>query len=400
MLTHKSFIFGRPRGAAVTASVILSLALAACGSSSGSSSQSASAGGASASNASGGSSSSGSFSALLKTARSASPSSYEGPTTPAKAPHNVTLAVITCSSQLSGCVSPAVGVQAAARTLGWNVHVYDGGGTPQKQNAAMLDAISAGANVIANIAIDPNLVQQGLQAAQKAKVLVVSGSDGIDTPNPVEKPGPGKLGYKFDVGPDYAALGRKAADWIIGDSGGKANVAVFSDKEFPSVLAFQNGLLAGLKTCHGCKVSPLQEFNGTQVGTTLGSQTTGYLQSNPNVNYVFSPYDPAAAAQVTAIATAGMAHRVKVVGVLGSQQNLNFIRHGQVQAADAAYDNRYMGYMIVDGIIRTLDKKPLFSPHGGNLPFVVLDKSNLPSPGSDWTASSLGYEAKFEALWK
>jgi ribose transport system substrate-binding protein len=253
--------------------------------------------------------------------------------------------------------------------------------------------------VIANIAIDPNLVQQGLRAAGKSHVVVVSGSNGIDTPNPVQKPTGGKLGYVFDVAPDYAALGRKAADWIIGDSGGKANVAVFSDKEFPSVIAFQNGLLAGLKTCSGCKVSPLQDFNGTQVGTTLGNQTTGYLRSHPDVGYVFSPYDPAAAAQVTAIATAGMANRVKVVGVLGSQQNLDFIRKGEVQAADAAYDNRYMGYMLADQINRTLANKPLFDPHGGNMPFTVLDKSNLPSPGSDWTAS-FDYPGKFSQLWK
>lgn len=379
----------RSAAAAVLAAGLLS----ACGSSSNNSSGSHSPGSSNAAD-SGGTSSS-----LLAEARSPSPSSYKGPTTPAKAPAHITLAVVECSAQLSGCVSPAVGVQQAARTLGWTVHVYDGGGTPQKENAAMLDAISAGANVIANIAIDPNLVQQGLQAAKRAKVLVVSGSDGIDTPNPVEKPSAGKLGYKFDVGPDYAALGRKAADWIIGDSQGKANVAVFSDKEFPSVLAFQAGLLQGLRTCHGCTVSPVQEFNGTEVGTTLGSQTTGYLQSHPDVNYLFSPYDPAAAAQVTAIATAGMAHRVKVVGVLGSQQNLNFIRHGQVQAADAGYDNRYMGYMIVDGIIRTLDKKPLFNPHGGNLPYVMLDKTNLPAPGANWMAS-FDYTSRFQSLWK
>lgn len=340
-----------------------------------------------------------SVASLLAQARQTTPSHYGGPTVPDKAPAHLSVAVITCSSQLSGCVSPATGVKTAARTLGWNVRVYDGGGTAPKQNAAMLDAISAGAKVIVNIAIDPNLVQQGLQAAKSAHVLVVSGSNGIDTPNPVQKPTGGKLGYVFDVSPDYAALGRKAADWIIGDSNGKANVAVFSDKEFPSVIAFQNGLLAGLKTCTGCTISPLQYFTGTQVGTTLGNQTTGYLQANPSVKYLFSPYDPAAAAQVTAIATAGLAKKVKVVGVLGSQQNIEFIRKGEVQAADAAYDNRYMGYMIVDQVIRTLDKQSLFSPHGGDLPGVVLDKSNLPKAGTDWTAG-FNYQAKFAKLWK
>jgi ribose transport system substrate-binding protein len=373
----------------VLASVLAAGALVAgCGSSSSSSSAPSGAS----------SSSSSDTSAQLKEARQTTPADFQGPTEAVKAPAKLSVAAITCSSQLSGCVSPATGLQAAGKALGWNVRVYDGGGTPQKQNAAMLDALSAGADAIVGIAIDPNLVQQGLRAAQKANVLAVSGSNGIDTPNPVQKPSGGKLGWAFDVGPDYAALGRKAADWIIGDSQGKANIAVFSDKEFPSVIAFQNGLLEGLKKCSGCKISPLQYFSGTQVGTTLANQTTGYLRSNPDVGYVFSPYDPAAAAQVTAIAQAGMANKVKVVGVLGSQQNVEFIRKGQVQAADAAYDNRYMGYMIADQIIRTLAKKPLFEPHGGNMPFTILDKENLPHAGSDWTAS-FDYPSKFSQLW-
>lgn len=391
MFSHIQHIPVRRFSAVLAAAVAAAVVTAGCGSSNGDGSAAGTGGG-----SSGGSSQ---WASLLSQARTPSPSSYQGPTTPSKAPGGVSVAVITCSSQLSGCVSPATGVQRAGGKLGWNVRVYDGGGTPQKQNAAMLDAISAGAKVIVNIAIDPNLVQQGLQAAKRAGVLVVSGSNGIDTPNPVKAAAPGKLGYPFDVGPDYAQLGRQAADWIIGDSQGKANVAVFTDPEFPSVIAFQNGLLAGLKTCGGCKISPLQAFNGTQVGTTLGTQTTGYLQSHPDVNYVFSPYDPAAAAQVTAIATAGLAHRVKLVGVLGSQQNLNFIRHGEVQAADAAYDNRYMGYMIVDQVIRLLNKQSLFSPHGGGLPGVVLDKTNVPAAGSDWTAS-FDYPTKFLRLWQ
>lgn len=335
----------------------------------------------------------------LDEARTPTPNEYQGPTDPVRKPAKLTIGIVTCSSQLSGCVSAANGIEEAARAAGFTARVYDGGGTPQKQNAAMLDAISAGADVIATTAIDPNLVQQGLRAARRAGVTVVSGSNGIDTPNPVRAPEAGKLGYVFDVAPDYAELGRKAAAWIIGDSDGKANVGLFSDRQFPSVIAFEQGLLEGMEQCGGCTVSKPQTFNGTQVGTTLGNQTTGFLRSNPDVDYVFSPYDPAAAAQVTAVAQAGMASRVKIVGVLGSQQNLEFIRQGQVQAADAAYDNRYMGYMVVDGIIRTLARAPLFRPHGGNLPGVILDESNLPEAGRDWTAD-FDYASRFTSLWR
>jgi len=182
------------------------------------------------------------------------PAEYAGPTEPAKAPDHLKVTAITCLSILHGCVSPTVGLQHAGAALGWDVAVVDGGGDPRKQNAALLDAVSAGANVVVLVAVDPAAVQLGLKAAKDAGVLVVSGSNGIDTPNPVGKPTANGLWVDFDVGPDYAALGNAAAEWIVKDSGGKGNVAVFSDKEFPSVLAFEAGLLEGLKKCSGCTI--------------------------------------------------------------------------------------------------------------------------------------------------
>jgi ribose transport system substrate-binding protein len=130
------------------------------------------------------------------------------------------------------------------------VTIVDGGGNPSKQNSAILDAVSSGSKVIALVAVDPSAVQLGLKAAKDAGVLVVSGSNGIDTPNPVVKPAANALWVAFDVGPNYAALGNAAAEWIIKDSGGKANIAVFSDKEFPSVLCVRSGPSRGPKEMH------------------------------------------------------------------------------------------------------------------------------------------------------
>jgi len=389
----------------MAALLVLLVALVAAGCGGGSSSTGSSGGGSETTasegsgggESSGGESAGGDYSAQLQESLEVSPAKFEGPTEPAKAPSGIKMTVVTCNSALSGCVSPAEGLENVAKVLGWQVTVLDGAGDPSKMNADILSGLSAGSDVIATIAIDPNLVQQGLRAAKKAGVPVVAGSNGIDTPNPVKEPEAGKLGYAFDVGPDYGALGEKVGHWIAGDSEGAANLALFSDKEFPSVLALEKGLLAGLEECEGCTVSEPQYFVGTQVGAPLEQQTAGFLRSNPEADYLFSPYDPAAAVQVPAIQKAGLSN-VKVVGVLGSQQNLEFIRQEQVQAADAAYDNNYMGWAIADQTIRQLDGQKLAEPHGENLPFIVLDKENLPPEGQNWEAE-FEYEKEFESLW-
>jgi len=338
------------------------------------------------------------YTAQLESATAEFPTEFAGPTVPVAAPADAKVAVITCYSILSGCVSPATAVQTAGETLGWDVRVFDGGGSADTQISQMLNAISWGADIILNIAIDPNAVQDGLRAAQTAGIPVGAGSNGIDTPNPVTPTAPDRLGYAFDVAPDYAALGAKAGEWITADSAGAANVVVYSDQTFPSVLALQDGLLSQLAECDGCTVSDPQYFTGDQVSQVLPQSVVSYLRSNPETDYVFMPYDPAAAAVVPALQQAGYGE-VKVIGVLGSQENLSFVREGRVQVADAAYDNTYMGYALIDQSVRTLTEQPLADPHGESLPFVVLDESNVPAEGSDWQAS-YEYASVFEKLWQ
>jgi ABC-type sugar transport system substrate-binding protein len=335
---------------------------------------------------------------MLKLARSVTPPEYAGPTVPAKAPKGINVAVVTCISVARGCVSPGEGLAHAGEKLGWNVKIYDGGGTPSKQNAAILDAVSSHVDLIATIAIDPNLIQLSLREAAKAGIPVIGGSNGIDSPNPIRAPAPNNLGFALDVSPDYGMLGLRTAQWMIADSKGKANVAFALAKEYQSNMADAAGLEKGFKDCGGCKVAEPLYFTSSQFGQ-LGQMTVDYLRAHPDVTYIHGGGDPPAAAMVAAIAQAGMADRVKILGTNGDQQNINLMLQGRVQVADGAYDNEYMGWAIADQAIRLFNKQPLFEPHGENLPFVVLDKTNLPPKGADWHADT-GYQDKFLKLWK
>ena len=285
---------------------------------------------------------------------------------------------------LHGCVSPAIGIQHAGEKLGWSVKIYDGGGTPSKQNAAILDAISSGANVIATIAIDPNLIQLSLSEAKKAGIPVVAGSNGIDTPNPVKLSAPGRprLRLRRLARLHHARRAHGAVDHRRLEGQGERRTVL--RQGIPVDHGAGSRYPEGLRRVHTCTVSKQIYFTATQIATQLGPMTVDYLRTHPDVDYIYGAFDPPVAAQVAAVAQAGMGNRVKIVGALGNQQNLDFIRKGRIQAADGAYDNEYMGWAIVDQTIRLLNKQPLFEPHGENLPFVVLDKTNLPAPGSDW----------------
>lgn len=339
------------------------------------------------------------YATMLKASRAMVPATFQGPTTRAKAPKGIKIAAITCYSILEGCVIPANGIAKAAKAIGWTERTFDGGGTPTSQNTQILNAVSWGAKVIALIAITPSAVQTGLAAAKKAGAIIVSGSSGLSSPNVTVPHAAGIIWPAFDVSPDYKSLGAHLAQWIIADSKGTANVGVYGDKEFDSINGQEKGIVPALKTCQTCTSSPVMYFTATQIGSTLGSQITGYVRSNPKVNYLYVPYDPPAAATVQALQTAGLGKQVKIVSALGNAQNLSFVKNGQVEAADAAYDNIYMGFAIVDQSIRLLNHQALIQPNGEGLPFQVLDATNLPKYSHSWTAP-YSYENKFIALWK
>ena len=56
---------------------------------------------------------------------------------------------------------------------------------------------------------------------------------------------------------------------------------------------------------------------------------------------------------------------------------------------------------VVKIIADSLNNLAYYEPLGENLPYTILDSTNLPAQGSDWNALSyFNYEAEFWSLWK
>jgi ribose transport system substrate-binding protein len=400
--------------AAVLCAAVVALAVAGCGgggSSSSSSSESEPSGAETTANeesSSGeeeeGGSSSGSFNLAeweKKTEEyEEGPTEYFGPTEPVKVPSGESLAWIPCSAVIRGCVRPVEAAGEIAEELGWTVKTYDGKGTPQGENAALEQAVAGGATVILTGGIDPHFIASGLKAAKEKGVLVASMSQGA-------KPEPN--GYPFDIGASYKELGEMIGSYVISDSGGTAVYQPFDDKSFESTVQFvENSESTVEEHCPECEVLPTQFFVGTQIETTLGPRVVSLLRSNPDINYLMGSYDPAAAGMVPAIANAGLKEQVKVVAGLGNEQNLQYVKEGNIQTADAGFDNLYMGYMAIYQVSKLLNEEPLWKTPGvtepeymysGKVPEKLFTSNNTEFETGDYVADeTVHYIAKFEKL--
>lgn len=397
--------------AVVVLAAVVSLAVAGCGgggsSSSGSSEASESSGGEAASSeeTSGeGEESSGGFD-LAKWEKKTEeyeegPTEYYGPTEPVHVPSGKKLAWIPCSAVIRGCVRPVEAAGEIAEELGWTVKSYDGKGTPQGNNAAIEQAVAGGAEVILTGGVDPHFIASGLKAAREKGVLVASMSQGAK---------PEKNGYPFDIGANYTELGEMIGSYVISDSGGKAVFLPFDDKSYESTVQFVEASEHIVEEeCPECEVLPTQFFVGTQIETTLGPRLVSLLRSNPKIDYVQGSYDPAVTGMVPAVANAGLKEQVKIVGGLGNEQNLQYVKEGNIQTADAGFDNLYMGYMAIYQVSRTLNGEKLWETPGvsepeykysGKVPEKLFTSNNTDFETGDYVADeTVHYIEKFEKL--
>lgn len=335
------------------------------------------------------------FEEITETGESTQPHSWEGPTEPVKPPKKFKVAGITCFSQLEGCLTPIEGAEHAAKDLGWEFETYDGEADPTIQAKRIQQAIANKVDAIIVSAVNGDVVKSAIQEAEKEGIIVVSTSNAT---------APGEQGYVLDTSPDVGAMGEAVGAWMVVDGDGKSVVAPFVDKEFVTNIQFDKGIQKVLKECSGCEVKDTVEFVATDVGTKLGPNTVSYLQSNPDVGYFYSTYDPAMVDQVSAVQQAGL--EVKSCSELGDAQNLGFIANEQVQACDGAWDNEYEGYATIDQIARlATGMKPAVSKgvperykYGENIPWVLLDKDNLPGGEETFTAD-FDYISEYQKLW-
>lgn len=324
---------------------------------------------------------------------------WNGPDRTPTPPQDVKLAVVVCSSVVSGCVRQGQGMQEAAEALGWDVDVYDGKGDPVAQNQAMTQAITSGADALLLAAVDPVPLSAPIELAESKGIPV--GTTGLGAE-------PGKGGAAFDVGPDYARWGKVLGSWIVTDSKGVANFLPTVDEEFENSKTIANAMIDTVEDCTSCTVQDVEQFVVSDIGNGLGQRMASRLMSDPRITYMSGAFDSAAADIGPALNNAGLGKRVRLVSCVGSPQNYGFIVNDDVQKVDMVQDDVYMGYAAVDQMIRLLVGEPLWATpgvsdpraqYGQSTPDQLLTKANIDDPNQDW-AADFDYVSKYKELWR
>jgi ribose transport system substrate-binding protein len=277
--------------------------------------------------------------------------------------------------------SISASMQAVAQKVGMEYTRFENQAQVSQWIQGINRAIASKQDVIVlNGAPDPRALQPQIKAARAANIPVIVmhfHDNGTPAPPSCE----GCTDVTATVTAPFNDAGKAAADWIIKDSGGKANTLIVGGTDIlPSpgtVKTMTDEFAANCPECTS-KVTniPVADWN-TKTQGIIQSQ----LQANPKINYVYVLYDAMVAGAVPAVQTLAKTGKVKIASYNGSPFALDYIRQskGNLVAMDVGEDTPGIGYATMDQVFRILLGK---EPVQERTPIRIWDKTNVSEAGT------------------
>jgi ribose transport system substrate-binding protein len=381
---------GRPLGfVAIIGTLVLALAVAACGSSSSSSSTTSStaASGTSSAAASSGSGSTSAAAAAL-TPYNSMPRTINI-TTPLKSAPPAGKTIVMLGTNNPSNVIIQQGLQKLAQMAHWNYSLvsYDPA-NPGTFTAAETTALAKHPQYLVEAGLPLTASQLAMAKSAGAKWI-------LDSVYPVSVTDP-VIG-QVDAYAQDALMGKIVADYFISDSGGKGNAIIEHVPAYPILDGFTTGFANEVKAqCPGCKTSTTNITIPELTAGTVPSTLVSALRSNPSANYLVFDDGPFADGITSALSAAGLSSKVKIIGEAADQAGVAALKTGQ-EAAWTGFDPGYQAYEDMDIAFRDAEGMPIPVAAEAEQPTQLLTKATIGST-TNWSAPS-DAQAQFLKIW-
>lgn len=277
---------------------------------------------------------------------------------------------------------------AAAEAIGWEYAFFDGKYTAEGQASALNQILVNDFDAVVMNAIDPLAVKSQISALIKKGVPIVC----QECASVGEPPFPEII----QVGDD--GRGGDLMQWfIIAETEGKANVAVFNDTAFPIVQVRVNSLIDGLKeNCPECTTTTVTTPT-SDVGKPGPPAWSAALQSDPDINWGAAPYDSIAPAM--ALTAQQLGRDAGVIGYDGTKEIIDEISGGDtLLKATLGAPYEYASWAAVDIAARAVVGATMWKADDLPTRLVTQDNADLFASGT-WAPPGFDVQATFEKSW-
>nr|WSY53632.1 substrate-binding domain-containing protein [Streptomyces sp. NBC_00886] len=316
---------------------------------------------------------------------------WHGPTSGPAAVSGKTIVYVAQTMTNPGVAGAANGVKDAARVIGWNVRVIDGGGTPTGIQAAMSEAVALKPSGIVIGGFDPNSTSQQVSRANAAGIPLI-GWHAVAAPGPSRRP---ELFTNVTTHvEDVAAI---SAQWIIAHSNGRAGVVLFTDASIPFARNKSELIRKELATCPGVKLLAYENIPIPDAGSRTPREISSLLsrfQSRWTHSVAINDlYFADAAPAFRAAGKKGSGPPFNIGAGDGDPSAFQRINSGQYQAATVPEPLSLQGWQIVDEFNRAFSGRPA-SGYAAPVHITTADNSD---GGTTWDPS--GYREAYRKIW-
>jgi ribose transport system substrate-binding protein len=301
-------------------------------------------------------------------------------------PKNKTIVSIFCS--LPSCQAQANALQDATKAVGWTFKNIDGGLTPETIKAAWDQAVKLKPDGVVTVGFSRQIYESELKTLHKAGTVIVAVNTG-DPPSPETITFAGQ-GWNEGVG-------TRLANYALSQDGDKVKALSVFSKAFAIQGWVSQGFEKTIKdACSSCTHASL-EVPVTAIGKNLPQLITGYLNSHPDINWVYLGYNDMALGLPAALKSAGI-DGVKFVTLDNGPADEKYVADGTPLVAEDAYTTHEFMWAAVDRILRSFTGKTGASELPSDFPVWVLTKDNMPAERGYFPLVN-DYEAQFKKAW-
>lgn len=306
---------------------------------------------------------------------------------PVEPPASMTVYFVGCDQSIPGCVAQVEGVRQATEALGFDLEVCDAKSDVASFQNCMSQAVNAEPDVIVNNARPSADASEAYAKAHELDIPVI-GQFTAQLPDP-------EKGNTVEVGNVCQIEGELLGSYIVSESGGKANVAIFADTVYQCNGQRADGVKAVLDKCPSCKVS-VDRFSVATAQTDLPPALQAKIQSNPQLNWVVSTPGFSGVMAADAVRQAGKDDGISVGTFDGDEPTLALVRQGDIIKADVASGVYENGWTVIDAALR-LKAGQTIPDNIENPTQLLMTQESAPEKGTYEGAD--GFRDQFQALW-
>ncbi|MEV1244143.1 substrate-binding domain-containing protein [Nonomuraea sp. NPDC050022] len=316
---------------------------------------------------------------------------WNGPTSGPRAVRGKNLVFVAATMTNPGVAGTANAVREAGESIGWDVRVIDGQGTPAGVREALGQAVALRPSGIVIGGFDPNSAAEQVKRASDMRIPLIGW-------HAASRPGPGANPRLFtNITTRVEEVARISAFWIIARSQGHAGVVIFTDSSIPFAENKAQLIKKTLLSCSGVKLLSYQNIPLPDTGSRT-PQAVSSLLSRFGDRWTYSVaindlYFADAAAPLRAAGKAGDGPPYAIGAGDGDPSAFQRVRDRQFQQATVPEPLNAQGSQIVDEFNRAFAGRP---PSGYVAPVHLTTQHNV-DDATSWDPP--GFRAAYERIW-